>query len=428
MGAAALRHHQPARRRGRVRGLPGRHPARGRGRAGGAAAGQGPGQPGRPPAWRRRGTAPLLLNGHVDVVAAEAGRWRHPPFAGEVHDGAVWGRGAVDMKQMVAMSVATVGLLARLAAPAARPQAGRRRRRGGRLRGRERLAGRPPPRARVRAGHASGGGRRGHLLPGRPALLPGPGGREGIAWLRAAASGANGHGSIPCDDNAVVRLSEFLASGRAAPPLHVSPEVRRFLEALAPPAGPPRCPCCCSPAGRTWSCGAGSATRGWSGCSARCCATRPARPWSTPGARSTSSPAGPRPTDGRIAVGSSEAEPAGRAWWDLAGPGIELSQQAEPPADGDPARRPAVRPAGRVVAEHHPGAVAVPTVTPGFTDAKFWSQLARPATGSPCPAGAGRPRLRRHVPRRRRARPRGRPQGRPADAGRRRRPPPSAGR
>ena len=48
---------------------------------------------------------PLLLNGHVDVVAAEADRWRHPPFAGEVHDGAVWGRGAVDMKHMVAMRV-----------------------------------------------------------------------------------------------------------------------------------------------------------------------------------------------------------------------------------------------------------------------------------------------------------------------------------
>ena len=60
---------------------------------------------------------PLLLNGHVDVVAAEADRWRHPPFAGEVHDGVVWGRGAVDMKQMVAMSVAVVGLLARLGVP-----------------------------------------------------------------------------------------------------------------------------------------------------------------------------------------------------------------------------------------------------------------------------------------------------------------------
>src|SRR4030095_11396438 len=35
--------------------------------------------------------APLLLNGHVDVVAAEAGRWRHPPFAGEVHDGPLVG-------------------------------------------------------------------------------------------------------------------------------------------------------------------------------------------------------------------------------------------------------------------------------------------------------------------------------------------------
>jgi acetylornithine deacetylase/succinyl-diaminopimelate desuccinylase-like protein len=49
---------------------------------------------------------PLLLHGHVDVVAAEAARWKHPPFAGEVHDGQVWGRGAVDMKNMVAMSAA----------------------------------------------------------------------------------------------------------------------------------------------------------------------------------------------------------------------------------------------------------------------------------------------------------------------------------
>src|SRR4029453_2588997 len=63
------------------------------------------------------GAAPLLLNGHVDVVAAEAGRRAHRPFAGEVHDGLLWGRGAVHMKPMVAMSVATVGLLARLGVP-----------------------------------------------------------------------------------------------------------------------------------------------------------------------------------------------------------------------------------------------------------------------------------------------------------------------
>src|ERR671912_1196970 len=67
---------------------------------------------------RGEGTqGPLLLHGHVDVVTAEAGRWTHPPFAGEVHDGQVWGRGAVDMKNMVAMSAAVLALLARLELP-----------------------------------------------------------------------------------------------------------------------------------------------------------------------------------------------------------------------------------------------------------------------------------------------------------------------
>src|SRR6478609_5755595 len=41
--------------------------------------------------------SPLLLQGHVDVVAAR-GEWNHPPFAGELADGYVWGRGAMDMK------------------------------------------------------------------------------------------------------------------------------------------------------------------------------------------------------------------------------------------------------------------------------------------------------------------------------------------
>ena len=49
--------------------------------------------------------APLLLQGHVDVVAAR-GEWRHPPFGGELHDGYVWGRGALDMKGGVAMMLA----------------------------------------------------------------------------------------------------------------------------------------------------------------------------------------------------------------------------------------------------------------------------------------------------------------------------------
>jgi len=47
---------------------------------------------------------PLLLSAHLDVVAATEPDWQHPPFAAEIHDGYVWGRGAVDMKHMAAMS------------------------------------------------------------------------------------------------------------------------------------------------------------------------------------------------------------------------------------------------------------------------------------------------------------------------------------
>jgi acetylornithine deacetylase/succinyl-diaminopimelate desuccinylase-like protein len=326
------------------------------------------------------GAAPLLLNGHVDVVAAEAGRWRHPPFAGEVHDGALWGRGAVDMKQMVAMSVATVGLLARLGVPLARELklAAVADEEAGCAAGSQWLVDHHPD--KVRAGHAVGevGGAT-FYLGGRP-FYPVQVAEKGIAWLRASTSGPTGHGSIPRDDNAVVRLSEFLGRvGRRKLPLHPSPEVRRFLEALAALQGR-----------------AGRAALPW--------LLRPRlselvlrRGVRDPGMarllsallRNTVSPTvvhagstvnvipgrAEAELDGRIAVGSSEAELLAelRA---LAGPGIELELLG-------PSRPPTVTPPGdelfgtlaAVVAEHHPGAVAVPTVTPGFTDAKFWSTL-----------------------------------------------------
>ena len=79
--------------------------------------------------------------------------------------------------------------------------------------------------------------------------------------------------------------------------------------------------------------------------------------------------------DGRIAVGSSEAELLAELRR-LAGPEIELELVM-------PSHPPTASPVGtglygileRVVAEHHPGAVVVPSVIPGFTDAKFWSRL-----------------------------------------------------
>ncbi|MGH3099348.1 MAG: M20/M25/M40 family metallo-hydrolase [Thermoleophilia bacterium] len=324
--------------------------------------------------------APLLLNGHVDVVPAEAGRWRHPPFAGEVHDGVLWGRGAVDMKQMVAMSVATVGLLARLGVPLRRELklAVVADEEAGCAAGSAWLVDHHPD--KVRAGHAIGevGGAT-FYLGGRP-FYPVQVAEKGIAWLRATASGATGHGSIPRDDNAVVRLSEFLARvGRRRLPLHASPEARRFLEALAElqgRAGRAALPLLLHPRWSSLVLRHGIRDQG------------KARLLSAV-LRNTASPtvvhAGSKVNvipgraeaelDGRIAVGSSEAELLAelRA---LAGPDIELELLG-------PSRPPTVTPPGDplfdllagVVADHHPGAVAVPTVTPGFTDAKFWSQL-----------------------------------------------------
>jgi acetylornithine deacetylase/succinyl-diaminopimelate desuccinylase-like protein len=326
------------------------------------------------------GAAPLLLNGHVDVVAAEAGRWRHPPFAAEVHDGVIWGRGAVDMKQMVAMSVATVGLLARLGVPLRRELklAAVADEEAGCAMGSAWLVDHHPD--KVRAGHALGevGGAT-LYLGGRP-FYPVQVAEKGIAWLRASATGATGHGSIPRDDNAVVRMSEFLARvGRRRLPVHASPELRRLLEglgAVSGRAGRAVLPLLLHPR--------------WSNLVLRRGVRDPemARLLNAV-LRNTVSPtvvnAGHKVNvipgraeaelDGRIAVGSSEAELLAelRA---LAGPGIELELLA-------PSRPPTVTPPGdelfavlaAVVAEHHPGAVAVPTITPGFTDAKFWSQL-----------------------------------------------------
>ena len=50
-------------------------------------------------------SAPLLLYGHADVVSTENQKWTHPPFSGELIDGYIWGRGALDMKSGVAMLI-----------------------------------------------------------------------------------------------------------------------------------------------------------------------------------------------------------------------------------------------------------------------------------------------------------------------------------
>ena len=69
------------------------------------------------------GGDPLLLLGHLDVVPAPPERWTHDPFAGDIADGYIWGRGAVDMKDLVAMELTVMRMLAAEARRAGRDPA-----------------------------------------------------------------------------------------------------------------------------------------------------------------------------------------------------------------------------------------------------------------------------------------------------------------
>jgi acetylornithine deacetylase/succinyl-diaminopimelate desuccinylase-like protein len=181
----------------------------------------------------------LLIHGHLDVVPAHAPDWKHDPFSGDVEDGCVWGRGAIDMKDMDAMMLAVV---------------------------RERLRqDRPPARDVVLAFTADeeAGGKWGarYLVDRHPGLFEGVteavgevGGfsltlgrqrlyllqvaEKGIAWMRLTAHGTAGHGSMIQRDNAVTELAEAIGRlGRHEWPTRLLPSVQAFLEGAAEALG-----------------------------------------------------------------------------------------------------------------------------------------------------------------------------------------------
>src|SRR5436305_2314921 len=179
-----------------------------------------------------RSRAALLIHGHLDVVPADPSEWTVDPFAGEIRDGYLWGRGAVDMKDFDAMVLAVV----------------RQWRREGRV----------PPRDLVLAFLADeeAGGVYGaqYLVEQHPHLFEGctegigeVGGfsftvspdqrlylietaQKGISWLRLIAHGRPGHGSMVNEDNAVTALCEAVARlGRHRFPIVMTDAVREFL-------------------------------------------------------------------------------------------------------------------------------------------------------------------------------------------------------
>lgn len=190
------------------------------------------------------GRGALLIHGHLDVVPAEAADWSVHPFSGAVSDGYVWGRGAVDMKDMCGMMLAVARHFKR--------------------------AGIVPPRDLVFAFVADeeSGGRYGAqwLVANRPDLFAGvteaigevggfsitlprkDGGQrrlylietaeKGLLWMRLTARGRAGHGSMIHDDNAVTAIASAVARiGSHQFPLMLTESVEQFLTAVAEETG-----------------------------------------------------------------------------------------------------------------------------------------------------------------------------------------------
>ncbi|MEH0417258.1 M20/M25/M40 family metallo-hydrolase [Streptomyces sp. B21-083] len=189
---------------------------------------------------RIEGTDPsadaLLLHGHLDVVPARADDWSVHPFSGEIRDGVVWGRGAVDMKNMDAMILAVVRHWAR---QGVRPRrdivlAFTADEEDSAADGSEFLAAEHPE---LFDGCTEGVGESGaftfHDGDGRH-LYPIAAGERGTAWLRLTARGRAGHGSKVNHSNAVTRLAAAVARiGAHEWPLRLTPTVEAALTRLA---------------------------------------------------------------------------------------------------------------------------------------------------------------------------------------------------
>jgi acetylornithine deacetylase/succinyl-diaminopimelate desuccinylase-like protein len=163
----------------------------------------------------------LAVHGHLDVVPADAADWQVHPFSGEERDGCIWGRGAVDMMNMDAMIIANLRDLARTGEKPSRDMTFAffaDEESGGRLgshwavdKHSEWFDGVTEAISEV-GGYSVTVPRAGTGEPTRAYLLQTA--EKGIVWLRLHARGRAGHGSVPNDANAVVRLAD--AIGRIA--------------------------------------------------------------------------------------------------------------------------------------------------------------------------------------------------------------------
>jgi acetylornithine deacetylase/succinyl-diaminopimelate desuccinylase-like protein len=178
---------------------------------------------------------PLLLYGHVDVVQTAGQQWTRPPFSGDLVDGVVWGRGALDMKGGVAM---LVDAFLRAARGELKPRGDlilavlSDEENGGDF-GARFLA---DEHADLFDGvrHALGefGGATIHL--GGKRFYPIQVAEKQICWLRGRVRGPGGHGALGVRGSAMAKLGKILQTlDRRSLPVHVTPVARLWVEGMA---------------------------------------------------------------------------------------------------------------------------------------------------------------------------------------------------
>jgi acetylornithine deacetylase/succinyl-diaminopimelate desuccinylase-like protein len=189
--------------------------------------------------WGGTTGEPLLLHGHLDVVPANAPDWTYDPFSGEVAEGYLWGRGAVDMKDFDAMVLSLVRARARASAVPDRPialvftadeEAGGHKGAEWLVRNQADLL------ADCRVAIGEVGGFSTTFRDRRLYLLQTA--EKGMAWMRLTANGHAGHGSMRHPDNAVTRLAAAVARmGAHDWPVRLTPTMQVLLASVAELAG-----------------------------------------------------------------------------------------------------------------------------------------------------------------------------------------------
>lgn len=362
------------------------------------------------------GGEPLLLLSHLDVVPAPAEGWRHDPFGGEVADGFIWGRGAIDMKSTLAMQLAVVLRLAAEARAAGRdpardPVPGLRRdvilaatadEEAGGFEGAGWLVDHRPELLRAAAALTEAGGIGFPLGISGRRLYAIQVAERGFLVYRLRIRGTWGHGSVPRDDNAAVLAAEAVLRLAAPGPAHPTPVMARFLETLAdllPPRQAALVPAIADP----------DPERSEAALAALC--GEPYRRTLRAVLRDTISPDVVRAglkynvipglaeveLDCRTLPGTDEAAMTaelrrrlGEALWAR----TELEVTKRGTAVEAPVDAPLYRLLERTLQAHDPGAVPVPVMAHFATDAKHLARLGVPTYGfSPLRLGVGEPYL-----------------------------------